>query len=95
MQQYIGEPDQICPECYNTYRDSARVVCWKCKVAICRLVPKILDNGFYIKPRAVYHSTACNICKPGLDKSTIIEIDEWEKKIRTKKIIVGVGNIRS
>jgi len=88
MRLYSGTPDQVCGECYETYKDSARVVCWKCKVTICRLVPKVLDNGFYIQPRNVYHSTACNICDPGLSKSTIIEIDEWQRTVRPKKIIL-------
>jgi len=88
MRPYVGTPDQICPECYKVYKDAARVVCWKCQVVICRLVPKILDNGFYIRPRTVYHADACNICKPGLKESKLIEVDEWEKHIKPKKIIL-------
>lgn len=91
MRQYIGAPDQVCGECWKTYRDAARVVCWRCRVTICRLVPKILDNGFYIRPSAVYHSSACNICSPGLKHSEVIEITEWQKHIRPNKIIVPVG----
>jgi len=88
MRPFVGAPDQICPECWETYKDAAKVVCWKCRVTICRLVPKILDNGFYIRPRAVYHSDSCNVCKPGLTKSIIVEIDQWEKHLRPKKIIM-------
>jgi len=94
MRPFIGDPDQICPECWETYKDAARVVCWKCRVTICRLVPKVLDNGFYIRPKTVYHSTGCNVCQPGLKKSTIIEVDEWEKSIRPKKIIVPGSKYR-
>jgi len=88
MRPYIGEPDQICPECWRTYEEAARVVCINCRVTICRLVPKVLDNGYYIKPRTVLHSSACNVCKPGLQLSHITEITEWEKRMRPKKIII-------
>jgi len=88
MRQYVGEPDQICPECWTTYKDAARVICFHCKVTICRLIPKILDNGYYIRPRSVLHSSACNICQPGLRQSVIIEIDEWQTHMMPKKIIV-------
>ena len=45
MLPFVGEPDQICPECWNTYGDTAKVVCVKCRVTICRAVPKILESG--------------------------------------------------
>lgn len=87
---FIGEPDQVCPECQKTYGDTARVICVRCRppVTICRLVPKLLDNGFYIRPRAVLHSDACNICRPGLTRSSIIEIEQWERVRRPKTIIL-------
>jgi hypothetical protein len=89
----IGEePDQLCPECMETYKDTAKVVCRTCKVTICRLVPRILDNGYYIRPRAVLHSDACNVCRPGLRASSITEISDWNKHHRTRKIIVGAGS---
>ncbi len=89
MGPFIGEPDQVCPECYKTYGDTAKVICARCRVTICRLVPKVLDSGFYIRPRAVLHSNACNVCKPGLKESYIVEISEWQKHVRPNKIIVG------
>lgn len=94
MRIYTGTPDQVCPECWKTYIDAAKVACAHCNVIICRIVPKILDNGFYIRPRAVYHSDACNVCKPGLKESKIIEITEWEKTLRPKKIIVPTSKYR-
>ena len=94
MRMYTGAPDQVCPECWETYKDAARVLCWKCKVTICRLVPKVLDNGYYIRPRAVLHSSACNICEPGLSQSVIIEIDEWQRRVRPGKIIVPFGSVK-
>ena len=91
MRKFIGEPDQICPECWNTYKDTARIICKVCKVTICRVKPKLLDNGFYVRPRMVLHSNACNVCKPGLKTSTIEEIALYEKMTTPKKIII-VGN---
>lgn len=87
---FIGEPDQICPECWKLYGDTARVVCATCQppVTICRLVPKVLENGFYIRPKAVLHTNACNICKRGLRESVIVEIEEWERTRRRGKLIL-------
>ena len=88
MLPFIGTPDQICPECEKTYREAARVICWRCKITICRLVPKVLENGFYIRPRSVLHSDCCNVCKPGLKESSIVEIEEWQRTLRPNKIII-------
>lgn len=88
MLPFVGVPDQVCPECEKQYKDAAKVVCWKCRITICRLVPKVLDNGFYIRPRSVLHSDSCNICKPGLKESSIIEIEEWQRHVRPGKIII-------
>ena len=88
MRIYVGEPDQICSECWETYKDCARLVCYHCKVTICRVKPNVLENGFYISPKSVLHTTACNICKPGLKSCDIIEIKEWERHVRPNKIII-------
>jgi len=85
MRKYIGAADQICGECWNTYKDAAKIICKQCKIVICRITPKILDNGFHIKPSMLLHCDHCNICKPGLKKSTIIEIANWEKYLRGHK----------
>ena len=85
---YIGEADQLCPDCQRTYSDAARVICVRCNITIGRAVPKILDNGYYVRPRSILHSTACNICQPGLNSSTIVEIDEWQRTMRPSKLIV-------
>jgi len=90
MLPFIGEPDQVCPECYKTYGDCAKVICIRCRppVTICRLAPKVMDNGFYIRPRSVLHSNACNICRRGLTESTIVEITQWEQTRRPGKLIL-------
>jgi len=91
MPIYVGEPDQICGECYYTFKEAARVVCAKCQVTICRLVPKVLENGYTIQPQSVLHSSACNICEPDLTVSSIIEIEMWERTVREPKIIIPAG----
>ena len=96
MLPFIGVPDQICPECETTYKDTARVVCnggtgnrrIHDPVTICRLVPKVLDNGFYIRPGSVLHSSACNVCQPGLTESSILEIAEWQRTLRSNKVVI-------
>ena len=88
MLPFVGTPDQICPECEKTYKDAAKVICWKCRITICRLVPKVLENGFYIRPKSVLHSSKCNCCAPGLTESSIIEIEQWQRTLRPNKIII-------
>ena len=86
---FFGAVDQICGECNERYKDCAKVICRNCVVTICRVNPRILDNGFYIRPKSVLHIDKCNICKPGLKISTIIEIAAFEKLTRPHKIIVA------
>lgn len=88
MRPYSGYPDQSCSDCYKTYSECARIVCNVCGVTIAKVKPQITDSGYYIKPRSVLHSDCCNICNPGLHKSTIIEIQRWERSVRPKKIII-------
>lgn len=90
MGVFIGEPDQICPECTKTYADTAKIVCAGCrsKAVICRVAPGRLDNGFNVWPRTVLHSTRCNVCSPGLRESVIVEIAEWERTHREHKLIL-------
>lgn len=98
MLPFIGVPDQVCPECEKTYKNAAKVVCTGKNaksqehshppVTICRLVPKVLENGFYIRPNAVLHTDKCNTCWPGLDESSVIEIEQWQRVVRPRKIII-------
>jgi hypothetical protein len=88
MPVFVGEPDQTCPDCQKTYGDTAKVICSKCRITIGRVVAKVLDNGYYIRPKAVLHSDCCNICKPGVVESTIVEVDNWQRTIRPQKIII-------
>lgn len=90
MPRSIGVADQICPECRKTYHESAILVCRRCKVTICRLYPKVLDCGFYIRPRSVLHSDKCNVCAPGLPHSTVVEIAEWMRTTRQHKPVIVV-----
>ena len=88
MPMYLGEPDQICGECWQTYHDAARVICVKCQITCARLMPKLQDTGYYIQPRTVLHTNACPVCRPGIQMSQIIEITEWMKSTRERKIII-------
>jgi hypothetical protein len=92
MPQFIGEPDQVCPECIKTYRDTAKIVCRKCRKVIARQKPKVLDCGFYIQPRSILHVDKCNNCSPGLLVCKVVEIDEYMKRNFIPKQIVAVHN---
>lgn len=88
MPYFIGTPDQLCGECMKTYADTAKVICRKCKAVICRLKPKMLASGFYIRPHSLLHVEACGICRPGLKESVIEEIEEWERERVRGRIIL-------
>lgn len=88
MPYFVGTPDQLCGECMKTYADTAKVICRKCKAVICRLKPKMLASGFYIRPHGILHVEACGICRPGLRESAIQEIEEWERARGRGRIIL-------
>jgi len=92
MPQFIGEPDQACPDCIRTLRDTARIVCSRCKRVVARQTPKVLDCGFYIRPRSVLHIDRCNRCSPGVLVSKIVEVDEYMRRHFVPKTIVPVTN---
>lgn len=88
MPYFVGTPDQLCGECMKTYADTAKVICRKCKAVICRLKPKMLASGFYIRPHGILHVETCGICRPGLRESLIQEIEEWERARGRGRIIL-------
>lgn len=88
MPFFVGEPDQICGECMQTYRDTAKLVCLGCHATVCRVAPKLLENGYYIRPHSILHVDACGMCRSGLTESRIVEIDEWERTMRRGRVIV-------
>ena len=88
MPLFVGEPDQLCPACLRDYDELARVICSKCKLTIGRAIPGIIESGYYIRPGSILHVDACNICRPGLPMSTVVEIAQWEHLYRPRKIIV-------
>lgn len=97
MRNYIGVPDQVCPECMKTYADCAKVVCKHCKLVIGRVKPGVLDNAFTIQPRSVLHSDSCNVCKAGITVSTVTEIEDWMRKIRRHRptiIVPGTYSVQ-
>lgn len=95
---YEGDVDLVCPECYEQYKDCARIACIKCKEVIGRIAPTLLDCGFTIHKGALLHTDKCGMCyTPPADKdnaegeqqwtSTVIEVEEWMRVYRRKKII--------
>ena len=88
MPMYVGDCDQTCPSCQKLYADCAVVVCRVCRSAVCRMKPGLLDSGYYVQPRALLHTDACNICRPGLLKSSVLEIALWERTQRRGKLIL-------
>jgi hypothetical protein len=96
MRPYSGTPDQICPECMNTYNECAKLVCINCRVVVARVKPGVTDSGYRIRRRSILHIDVCNVCFQGeeLLHSTVIEIDQWEKATgRKNKLYIPVGHI--
>ena len=104
MRIYSGYPDQVCPDCYETYKDCASVLCNQCKVTVAKVRPSILPSGFYVRPRSVMHIPFCAICRPppGDTKvgelacvSYVIEVQQYENRFgRSRKIVVPMRGTR-
>lgn len=93
MRPYVGVPDQICPECLETYNECAKLVCQRCGVVVARVKPSVTDSGYRVRKRAILHIDFCNVCFQGeeLLYSTVIEIDQWEKATgRQNKLYIPV-----
>ena len=88
MRPYSGIPDQVCPECYDTYSECASIVCSKCRVVVAKAHPKVLESGFYVRPRAVLHLDECNVCNPEIATSVVLEIARYDEICGTKTSIV-------
>ena len=88
MRPSSGAPDQTCPECAKTYLDCALLVCQGCNCVVGRVVPKLLDCGYYVRPKNVLHTDACSVCRPGLEQSTILEIQNYMVRRGSTKLIV-------
>ena len=92
MRIYSGEPDQLCAECWKTYRDCASLVCTVCNITIAKVLPGITDDGFLIRRNSVLHVDACNVCQPDIKKSVVIEIADWNKGMGlNRRTIVNFG----
>lgn len=94
MGVFLGEPDQVCPECMVAFEEYAKVVCATCPghVTIARLKPgRVAECDYEIRKRSVLHSDGCNICRPGLKESVIIEIRTFIDHHRRGKLYIPVG----
>ena len=63
----------LCKYCQSSHKDSARLVCYRCKTVIGWIDPHIDKDKFVFEKKHSYHIQACPVCSPGLDKSDIIE----------------------
>lgn len=94
MRPYSGSPDQVCPDCFKTYSECAKLVCLKCNVVVARVKPGVTDSGYRVRKMAVLHIDQCNVCFKGetLLHSIIIEVDQWEKATgRQHKLYIPVS----
>jgi hypothetical protein len=91
---YVGEaPDQICHECADTYRETAKLVCGRCGVVIGRVLPGPMECGYVVKKREVLHTDTCGTCSPGKLISVVREVVEWIKHHRPNKAIVTMHGV--
>jgi hypothetical protein len=67
--------DSLCEECARLVPQHALVVCVGCQAVVARMAPERLKSGFVIEPRKIYHTDSCPKCKPGVEKSSIIEAE--------------------
>ncbi len=72
--------DSICEECEALVPQHALVVCVGCKAVVARMAPERLKSGFRIEARKIYHTNACPKCKPGVERSMIIEAELFYQK---------------
>lgn len=65
--------EPLCPSCMSTFKDQARIVCIPCKIVVLWVDPHKEKTGFEFKRRHVYHVAECPTCKPGIEKTRILE----------------------
>jgi hypothetical protein len=90
---YKGTMDPICGKCFVTYNETAKLVCQRCNVIVGRIVPKMLDCGFYVQPKAILHTDKCSLCDEKIKESTIVEVKEWMAKHRRPVIYTSAGQV--
>ena len=79
---YLGVVDLLCGECSRDYRECATILCRSCGVAVCKVTPKLLSNGFYIRKNMVLHIASCGVCKPNEAKDYYTSVEEialWQR----------------
>lgn len=79
---YVGAFDGLCQDCRKLYGECATIICKRCRMAVCKVTPKLLDNGYYIAKRAVLHIPCCGVCKrmKEHDYTEIEEITTWQRQ---------------
>ena len=69
-------PNNVCKGCKEGIkldRETARIVCLKCKRVICRVKPVKDKQGFEFKAGKTYHMESCGFCNPGKENYMIVE----------------------
>lgn len=81
-------PNNICPGCKEAEkldRETARIICVRCRKVVARLKPVKEKNGFIYQAGRTYHSDACPECKPNLTESQIVEKVIYMRKTQTQR----------
>lgn len=72
----IVMPNNICKGCKEGQKldkETARVVCLKCKRVICRVKPVKDKQGFEFKAGKTYHMESCGFCNPDKQNHMLVE----------------------
>ncbi len=69
-------PNNVCKGCKEGQKldkETARVVCLKCKRVICRIKPAKDKQGFEFKAGKTYHMESCGFCNPDKQNHMLVE----------------------
>lgn len=79
----------VCKDCRSGKkldRETARIICVRCKRVVARISPGKDKTGFSFEKNKSYHLTKCAFCEPGLTESPIIEKHVYDEMKRIGKI---------
>lgn len=65
--------DNVCQGCRKYADQLVSIVCCTCKTVVARMEPSVDKLGFRFKAGGTLHTECCGVCRPGLEKSYIIE----------------------
>ena len=73
--------DGRCRECLCLVPNFAAVACVTCQSIVGRMPWGRLPSGLVIEKNKIYHILHCGVCKPGLKRSPLIEVEQFLNKI--------------